>query len=99
MCEGGRVRGAGEGNSDQTSIVKLLFWNGVLNVYNIQLHIIYSWVQTINLFLIFIGYIIYSSGAFGKVFRGKMKKQDSKFEDIAIKTIKSKLDRILAIAI
>ncbi len=30
------------------------------------------------------------SGAFGKVFRGEMKKPDSKFENIAIKTIKSK---------
>ncbi len=29
-------------------------------------------------------------GAFGKVFRGEMKKPDSKFENIAIKTIKSK---------
>ncbi len=29
------------------------------------------------------------TGAFGKVFRGEIKKPDSKFEDIAIKTIKS----------
>ncbi len=39
--------------------------------------------------MVLIDFISYA-GAFGKVFRGEMKKPDSKFEDIAIKTIKSK---------
>ncbi len=35
---------------------------------------------------------LYFAGAFGKVFRGEMRRSDcSKFEDIAIKTIKSEL--------
>ncbi len=37
---------------------------------------------------------LFYTGAFGKVFRGKMRRPDcSKFEDIAIKTIKSELCR------
>ncbi len=37
-------------------------------------------------------YVKHIAGAFGKVFRGEIRRLDSsKFEDIAIKTIKSEL--------
>ena len=46
---------------------------------------------TANLFFIYV--MIMSKGAFGKVYRGELTVPgDTKFDDIAIKTIKSKLN-------
>ena len=53
-----------------------------------------SWVYEI------VSKLGFFAGAFGKVFRGEMRRiESSKFEDIAIKTIKSELHLFLSLLI